>query len=269
MIRLDPQRALFGAPLVGDALVKYAYMDEAGISERETVSVVLGVIVDADKQWRLAEAQIIEAVKTVPKHIIESGFVFSAKGIWGNPKYRDGWSDEERIEFLLRMMSIPRHLRIPICLGFHRRGVGHDPQSLLTPLGLSNLAPHQMDHLIAFLDCVLQIEGFMNDRTPANEVATLTAEDVPELKHFMKKMMHVLQRAPLPEVPLVRRIINQIQFQDKDDSPILWLADACAFAFRRFLAGEPTGDRFVEAVVGSPLAQWPAANGEYTFVFGE
>lgn len=266
MLRLEPRRALFGAPLIGDALLKYAYMDEAGTSAHEPVSVVASVIVDADSQWRRAEAEIIEALKTVPTHIIENGFVFSAKAVWGT-KYRDGWPFQDRLDFLLRMMSIPRTLKLPVCMGFHRRGVGHDPKLLLTPDGLANLAPHQMDHIIAFMDCVVEIDGFMRDRTPSNEVATITAEDVPELKHFLKKMLHVFQRAPALQVPLVQRIVNPIQFQDKDDCPLLWLADACAFAFRRFLGGETTGDRFVEAVVGHDLAQWPESNGQYTFVF--
>lgn len=256
MLRLEPRRALFGAPLVGDALLKYAYMDEAGISEHEPVSVVLAVIVDADAQWRLAETEIIEAVKTIPREVLESGFLFSAKVAIGG-KYRRYWPDEDRIAFLRRMMSLPRKLKLPLCVGFQRRGQGYDASVLRTPPGFADLRHWEMDHLSAFMHCVFEIENFMNACTPPNELCTVKAEQH-RLNHFMDKLLRVLQRTALPgvQVPIIHRIPEKVEWLDKDGSPLLWLADACAFAFRSFLSESsgPHTAEFIELVVGHSLA---------------
>ena len=45
--------AFGGAPLVGDRLVRLVYMDEAGISQHEPITVVCGVIVHGDNQLNL------------------------------------------------------------------------------------------------------------------------------------------------------------------------------------------------------------------------
>ena len=53
-----PRRALFGGLLWGDAAMRFIHVDEAGTSEHEPVTVVVGLIVDADKQLMIAEAAI-------------------------------------------------------------------------------------------------------------------------------------------------------------------------------------------------------------------
>jgi hypothetical protein len=254
-------------------MAKTAYMDEAGISEHEPVSVVLSVIVDVDAQWRLAEAEIIESFKTIPRAVLESRFVFSAKVVIGG-KYRPLWPDEDRIAFLVRMMSIPRKLGLPICVGFQRRGKQSDPTLLRTPPQLANLKHWEMDHVSAFMECAMEIEDFMKAHTPPNEVCTIKAEQT-RLNRFMYKVLKFLQRSALPgaNVPVIHRIPEPVNWLDKDDSPLLWLADSCAFAFRSFLAESagPHTDKFIEAVVGYPLAfegRWTLDTAGDTIRFG-
>ena len=249
--------------------LKYAYMDEAGTSEREQVSVVLSVIVDADAQWRSAEAEIIEAVKTIPRHLLE-GFVYSAKVVYNDPKFRRGWADEDRFAFLYRMMSIPRKLRIPICFGFQRRGNEIDPNLLITPPGVADLKAWQMDHLSAFMECTWEIEDFMKANTPPNEACSIKAECM-DMEPTLNKALRFMKRMPVPGVgtPIVQRIIDKIEFLEKDDSPMLWLADSCAYAFRRFLAGQKYGDEAIETVVGHRLEpnDWAVDSRSATFRF--
>lgn len=140
MMLIKEPKALFGGPLLGSSLVRYIYIDEAGTSAKEPVSVVVGVIINADTQWRLAERELNNVFdRFVPSQFREN-FVFHAKEIWGSPKYRDGWPIEKRLKFLRRVMKIPRNLRVPIALGIQRRG--------------SIQGPPEMDHLMAFAMCV-------------------------------------------------------------------------------------------------------------------
>lgn len=108
--------ALFGSPLKGDSLVRFIYLDEAGISAHEPVTVVAGIIVHADTEWRLAEQGMNEVLEAVPERY-RDGFIFHATSIWSDPKLREGWSKDDRLGLLHAMMALPRKLNIPITLG--------------------------------------------------------------------------------------------------------------------------------------------------------
>ena len=56
--------SLSGHPLQGSALVRFIYIDEAGISAHEPATIVVGVIINADNQWRATEAAVNELFDT-------------------------------------------------------------------------------------------------------------------------------------------------------------------------------------------------------------
>jgi hypothetical protein len=60
--------AFGGGPLRGDKIVRLVYLDEAGISNpaHEPWLVVAGIVINADKQFKLIESYLDELVK---KHI--------------------------------------------------------------------------------------------------------------------------------------------------------------------------------------------------------
>jgi hypothetical protein len=49
----------------------------------------------------------------------------------------------------------------------------------------------------------------------------------------------------------IKNIIDVPHFVEKSGAPLLQLADACAFAFRRCLSGQPHGDDLVYAMLGN------------------
>ena len=58
-------KSLSGHPLEGNRLVRFIYVDEAGISKHEPIAVVTGVIVHADTQWRpVAESRFGEGSRS-------------------------------------------------------------------------------------------------------------------------------------------------------------------------------------------------------------
>jgi hypothetical protein len=79
--------------------MRFVYVDEAGTSAEEPVTVVVGVIAHADKQVMFAEGAINEVLGAVPPKF-KDGFVFHAKDVWGNERYRSDWSMADRLVFL-------------------------------------------------------------------------------------------------------------------------------------------------------------------------
>jgi hypothetical protein len=100
--------------------VRYVFVDEAGISANEPMSVVVGLIVHADKQVMFAEAAINEALQGVPMKFRDD-FKFSAKEVWNDKRFRDDWAQTDRLAFLRTMMSLPGRLNIPISVGMRDR----------------------------------------------------------------------------------------------------------------------------------------------------
>jgi hypothetical protein len=123
MMRTDGRsEAIFGGLLWGDQPVRYIFMDEAGTSAREPVTVVVGLIAHADEHVLSAEAAVIEALGAVPE-ALRKNFVFHATEVYGDKKYQDGrWSLTDRLDLLYTMMAIPRRIGMAICVGTMWRG---------------------------------------------------------------------------------------------------------------------------------------------------
>ncbi|WP_030541649.1 DUF3800 domain-containing protein [Sphingobium sp. DC-2] len=265
--------ALFGGKLGGDLPVRYIYIDEAGTSANEPVTVVVGVIISPDEQYFEAEKMVAEVLDRVPLQF-RSKFIFHAKSIWGDPKYRDGWSREDRKKLILDMCDIPRRLRLPIALGKVRRDSGG--QSVIDqrniPMKLS-----EWHHFMAFAGCLVRADAYLRDSCGPREVATVIAEDVPTMRQRLREAVTVAKamRPALPPDPNllrptqyeratgrttqqirwgIERIRDGIHFAEKGDAPFLQIADACAFAFRRFFAQQDGGDELVRSILGYSLA---------------
>jgi len=254
--------------------VRYVFIDEAGTSQKEPVSVVAGIIIHADKHCLRADEAVNDVLDLIPDYIREKCPVFHAKRIWGDKKLRENWSLDERKSLLCSMMSIPRELELSLAVGACRRTT-QLPEELLKSRNISLVQAH---HGIAFQECVARADSFINKYARYNEVATVISEDVPESKHLLKHLARWLLKTgyviPKEDVRLVHadggslldidefrtrkvsRIRMPIHFVEKHDEPLLQIADACAFAFRRFLSKQDHGSDFLKAIVGgSPTLQ--------------
>src|ERR1700730_8168636 len=69
-------QAIFGGLLWGDRPLRYIFVDEAGTSARERISVVVGIIANADEHVMSAEALALEVLRGVPVKF-RDGFKFS------------------------------------------------------------------------------------------------------------------------------------------------------------------------------------------------
>jgi hypothetical protein len=269
-----PPRGLFGDLLWGNKVMRFVYMDEAGTSEREPVTVVVALIVNADEQLMFAEAAVSEVLGAVPEHF-RKGFVFHATDVWNDEKYRQSWMMSDRLALLHAMMALPRRLKIPITLSIIRRN--SPPVDKMMNLGLS-LA--QSQHVQAFISCVAHADRFIRHHADLREVGSVVAEDVPEMRKFLKLAPKVARQMPmtLPSIILteaekaqgyttqqtdirVTRIRNSVHFVGKGDDPILQLADACAFGFRRLFSEQEFGKDFGRSIVGYDISLKDYAGG--------
>jgi hypothetical protein len=248
--------------------VRYIFMDEAGISAREPVTVVVGLIAHADEHVLSAEAAAIEALGAVPE-AFRDGFVFHSTEVYGDKKYQDGrWALTDRLNLLYTMMSIPRRIGMAICLGAMWRGAV-DFSGAWGGLGLS---PAQSDHAQAFTLCVGVADRNIRRHAGPREVATIVAEDVSEMRSILKTVPHILRANPryIPQDFMrrtakdveagyfvqagdmrVTRIRNSVHFVEKAEDLLVQVADACAYGFRRYFTGEKFGVEFVRAILGN------------------
>ncbi len=252
------------------------YVDEAGTSPKEPVRVVCSVIINADQQLQNATDRLADLIdKYVPSDIRE-GFVCHATDIFSGGPYRKIWSRESRQSFLYEILSIPRDLKLPIAIGVVHRGA-YD--SLMKRIEVNELKKKKIDsttieHCVAFATCLSSSDLFLRKYLDGKEVGVVVSEDVKSKRHYLslagmafkKKPMsllpelmrqNLLQKTlgiqPDPATYQIQKIIDVPHFVEKDQAPMLQIADACAFSFRRCLAKLEYGNDLVDAILSPEL----------------
>lgn len=234
-------RAFGGGELKGDKLVRFAYLDEAGISNQRTEPsvVIAGVIVHADSQWRILH----EHFKSLrEKFSIQDNCIFHAKDIWqGNAFFeRSIWSFDRRKELLRELCLTINKFQLPVVYGHsHKENV----EQIIDMGKASAKDVLNVAYMASLAECALSADKWMNKYTKG-EVITLVIENNNELQKYAKAAYRQLK---LPEfqklIPGINgeaytSIIDAPSFMDKEDAPPLQLADLCAFVIRRFLSGK-------------------------------
>lgn len=239
-------RALGGAALIGERAVRFVHFDEAGVShpQHEPYLVVAGVIINADRDWKAVEVELSDLADRRIQSIDREGFIFHATELFSGGKNvpRERYDKESRWAILDELLSIPARFQLPISVGVAKRA-----DIAKKYAGLIGNEVTQFSHGTAFVMCAAQVELFM--RTHADgEVATFILEDN-ELSRTTLKGVHDWlrhpdtakhERAESEYIPLTR-IVETAFFAKKTDSSPLQLADACAFAVKRFMQGAPDG----------------------------
>lgn len=259
---------IFGSLLWGDKPLRYIFMDEAGTSQHEPVTVVVGLIAHAEEHVLSAELLVREALGAVPKGFRED-FVFHATQVYGDKKFQNAeWGLTDRLNLLIQMMSIPRRIGMAVTVAVHWRG-SVDFSNSYELLGMS---PEQSDHYNAFQLCIAVADRNIRMRAGPREVASVVAEDVPDMKKHLKEIPRILRENAhtFPQSHMrhtaddieagymtqngdyrVTRMRNSVHFVEKAEDPLVQVADACAYGFRRFFAQEKFGVEFVRAIIGN------------------
>lgn len=258
----------------------YIYVDEAGTSAREPVTVVVGVIINADTHWQLAfqELQTILDANVPPQ--LRPGFIFHAKDIWSSYREHTSWERKQRLELIAAVAAIPRRLQMAVSLGRAKRTLKGEIEGL-------KMKPQDFDHLMAFGGCIRRANKYVREWGNAAEVATLVAEDV----HDKRRQLRAMLKAEMPQLneshfrPTIKeiisgqikvnnagpidRIVDTVHFAAKTEAPLLQIADACAFSFRRYFSEQDYGEDLVKSMLGTSLIRgdWQGPFSEMSFNF--
>jgi Protein of unknown function (DUF3800) len=254
-------RSLSGVKIEQDRLVRFIYVDETGISINESITLVAGVIIDADKQWKDVEKAIADLVDEYVPEEHRDGFVFHAKDLYSGAKVfdRSKYPIERAFEALRKLVSIPGRMRLPVVYGFIKK----DPSTAKTRR--QRRLEAASNHSYAFSLCMIAAELYMKDYADPSEIATVIAENNTETRDIIKSFHALLRgqhRSGLSSsifaflsqyggdcLP-IKRIIDTVHFADKNEAILLQLADACALIIRYFLEGKPNAEQFFDALTG-------------------
>lgn len=254
--------------------MRYIYIDEAGTSKGEPWLLVVGIVLHADRHWLVTKDYIdYLLLNHVPmNHRFRPEFMFHATEIWNSPNYRVGWTREQRKALLLKMMDVPRQMGLTIALGCQRRDAPNPDDEL--PPELRHLTVEETRHARAFAGCLMHAEQYMAKYAGPNEVATVVAEDIPERRAKLRDAVNFIRESryvgnhPARALLQIKRVVDEIHFVDKQRSPMLAVADACAFGLRRFLADLTDGNELGAAVMGAEKAAEVQRNLGSGFLFG-
>ena len=249
--------------------MRYIYVDEAGVSQNEPVRVVAGVVVHPDFQWRAVENRLAEIFDAHVPPQLRPGFVFHAKHVFGMGKEeRALWEPQSRWNLLNDVLGMPMDMHLPVVVGMVRK----DSSRACPP----DMHKHDFEHAMAFYYCAAAADEYLRKSTPENEVATLVSEDFPRSKRAVNAAVRLLRehsrRAPISRMLkthferktgvrhqsgefLIQRIVGNPHFEGKAGVPLLQIADACAFAFRRYFAHERHGEELLLMLLRAPLVR--------------
>lgn len=259
-------RSISGVNLSGDKLVKFAYIDESGISINERISTVAGVIIDADAQWRRVEDHLHALVREyVPERHREAFKGFHTADLFHRPPRL---VVERPHEALKEILKIPAKFGLGVSFGFFRKPIKKKPENQSqNERRIEASKQAHTSHAVAFGMCFLGVEMFMQHHCPRNEIATLVAENNTETGKTVKrvasetgKKMDASARQMSLEMSLkiegtgqsfpipMRRIVHSVFMAEKDEASLLQIADACATVIRYCLEGRTNATEFIDAL---------------------
>jgi hypothetical protein len=257
-----------GVKLHGNKLVKYAYIDESGISVHEPILVVAGVVVDADTQWRRVAEHLDLLIKEFVPEKDRDGFIFHSTKLFHKSSPVPATHSHEALKALL---AIPSKFKLSVVFGYIRKLPSQEwppgtPQREMRERARTQIGLY---HSITFSMCALGVERLMREDTHADEIATLvvenntdTARDVKTAYNAMKgrnlesererKTFEFLAKKQ-PELLPIRQIIDVPHMVQKHEASLLQIADACAMVIRHCLEERADAQPFIDVLsVGKP-----------------
>lgn len=241
----DSALAFGGAPPLGEKILKWAHLDEAGTSVGEGCCVVAGVVTSPDGQWRQLKSYL-DTLRTefAPN---DPDLVFHAKDIFHGTKafHRDKWTRDKRNALLREISRIPHVFNLPVI------GAAID-KSTLTWGNASSDKSNSLNYGLAFGMCVINFESYLRELPDSREVGTITAEDMPHMRRYAEFGYSRIRdkkgwdgETNSQYLP-IHRVMEQPAFTSKLGSPYLQIADCIAFLLARYRNGGKGVESFID-----------------------
>ncbi len=199
--------------------------------------------------------------ETVPKHLRE-GFIFHASELTRRGAYlEDEWKFKDRLQTVHAMMGASSSLGGMLVWAAVRATLSAGP---LRAPGIS-MSEGENHHLIAFRNCLGALNLYLEDK---NDYGGAIVEKSERMSWRLNALAINMGRNPFPltitaltkpdGTPLPQRVSRQVKLStDRIKDPVaffpksyppLWLADACAYGIRSFLAGLKYGPGYFQLI---------------------
>lgn len=233
--------------------MRVTFLDEAGTSNKahEPYLVVAGVIVDPDRDYAGIERTLRHLAdrcfpdgEGLPDTATAYGkpFVFHAKDIWHGSGFfpRDKWPLATRMELLRELSEIPWKFGLTVVYGAIDR---QEHADLARQRGLSTKKQIEADaHAAAFLGAMRCVDRWMVENAHRERTIAF-AEDRRDVKEYIETVHALYTNRAIDDAPdevfLSSHIVEPIAFVKKERSPLLQIADHCAFIIKRRIQGCP------------------------------
>lgn len=262
-MRVPLAKALGGGPLRGSRLLRFVFIDESGTGDpdREPYVTLAAVVVHADQQLRKLEDYLTAmAEEFVPKDTRHLFKGFHATELYSGGKVfkRDQNNFGCWRHILDELATIPEKFDMPISWGYVRRadfipgGKYHDGS---IKAGISPIVAAQM---AAFATASVGIDHWFNKAADTDEIGQFVLENNEQSKRFIRDAHRVLadpksRHRVLPdsvnELRQIGRVRWAIYFEEKGESNATQMADFCAWAIARRLAGVPDSARYCDPLL--------------------
>lgn len=239
--------------------MRFAYLDESGIGDAkaEPFVVVAGVIVHADRQIKAIENYLQDMISDYVHPHLQKFTTFHAKELFSGGKTftRQIYTAELRWKILGEICEIPKKFDLPVVMGFIPRDKYKDAPCR------SQWKNNQLTvgaQTLASICCLIAVEKYMR-QSDETEVAAIIYENNDHAKSSIKNAQRMLKDSEFSKylaldfawgkayLPL-SRIVESPLFSEKNESSILQVADAMAWAINRKLRSADECDRFFEPI---------------------
>ena len=230
--------AFGGSALQGNKWVRIAFLDETGIANilHEPFAIVAGMIVLGDVDYIPLRKKLDELVNQFPATHIEKRFIHTAQIFGGYTPFTEenGWDVARRFKLLNDLAELPRTLKLPAVWGhFDRSRFVDDPRNFTKN-------ESHYSHVHAAVNCTLQVERFMREFCPENEICSIVMENRNGVQNMLRDAHRYHVRIAEEDVQgnnkywlPIKRIIGTPHFEEKEDAGLLQLADFLAFVLKR------------------------------------
>ena len=235
-------------------MTRFAYLDESGIGSaaKEPFLVVAGILVDADKQWKMLERYLSDMADEFALPDDRPDFCFHATQLMnGGGGFGEKYTKEKRLHFLQALCEIPEKFGFLVVVSVVDRA---------TAAAKRNRSPADREEVTTSLQaasgaCASMVDEFMRLHAGPEEVAIIVHEANGEFSKAIRAYHNFLRTPiidewaaaqPTATLRTLERVVDTAMFAGKTDSSPLQVADACAYILarrRRRVAGD---ERFYE-----------------------
>lgn len=221
------------------------------------MAVVASIIVDADSQWREAVSRL-EMVRD--KYVaVENrrNFHFHATEILkGKPPFKgEEWPIERRIEVIAEILDIIYDMKLPVSMGWSKKKIIQRKLSKSKKFEKATtdiIQANMVSHMTAFTNSIGTADAYIRQHHNG-DVASVYAEDVENMRWFLESvplLFEVMAEHNEGFSPFTH-IINGVHLCKKSQAPLLQLADAAAFTWRRFIYNRDYGLFLKQRMMGN------------------